>query len=727
VLAYLGYALLAGMLTVWGYSWVFPDAGPGAHHWVGQGMGLWEAYLRSISFAAVVFLVLCILPVVGKWIIIGRFRPGEIRLWSLAYFRFWLVKTLMRTSPLSLMTGSPLTTFYLRAMGARVGRNVTILTNHLPVCTDLLTIGEGTVIRKDAFANGYRAHGGVLQVGAVTLGRDVIVGEGSVLDIDTTMGDGSQLGHRSTLYAGQAVPSGERWHGSPGRRTTEDYTAVEALPYRPWRRAVFAVTQLITTLGLGRIMLGLVLMLAVLAHPRVAGLLESQPYAFTDWVFYADSIAFAGVAVFGGTIVALVVMTTVPRVLQLALKPDTVYPLYGLRHSAERAVARMTNSHMLGQLFGDSSYVVNYVRALGYDLRQVQQTGSNMGTLFKHDNPFLSTVGTGTMIADGVSFMNADYSATSFKVSQAAIGAHNFVGNFVLFPAGARTGDNCLLATKVMVPLDGPMRHDMGLLGSPAFEIPRSVLRDSLPDEHSSRAGFRRDLSAKNRHNLRTMALFMLLRWLNASLAMLAFFAALELSDQFGFLAFSASFVVMLLVGLVVPIGIEHVVTRFRSLQPQFCSIYHPYFWWHERYWKLQIQSRYVAILNGTPFKPLVWRLLGVRIGRRVFDDGCEIPERSLVTIGSGCTLNTGTLIQCHSQEDGVFKSDRTVVGDDVTLGVGALVHYGVTVEDGVVIGVDSFVMKGETLTHGAVWGGNPALEVRASVPSPAALERPLS
>ena len=25
----------------------------------------------------------------------------------------------------------------------------------------------------------------------------------------------------------------------------------------------------------------------------------------------------------------------------------------------------------------------------------------------------------------------------------------------------------------------------------------------------------------------------------------------------------------------------------FRSLRPQFCSIYDPYYWWHERFWKL--------------------------------------------------------------------------------------------------------------------------------------------
>ncbi|QTG80133.1 Pls/PosA family non-ribosomal peptide synthetase [Arthrobacter crystallopoietes] len=726
-LVYVGYCLLAGWLAVVGYQWIFPEAGPGNHQWLGHGMSFGEIYLRSLAFSAATFVLLSILPVAAKWIIIGRFRPHEIRIWSLAYFRFWLVKTLMRTSPLSLMTGSPLTTFYLRAMGAKVGRNVMILTNRLPVCTDLLTIGEGTVIRKDAVLLGYRAHGGVIQVGTLTLGRDVIVGEGSVLDIDTAMGDGSQLAHRSTLYTGQVVPGGERWHGSPGRRTEVDYGGVEATPYRPWRRGWFAISQLVSTLGVGRTMIGLAIALVVLAQPRVAALLEVQPFAFTDWAFYADAVTYAGLTVFGGTVMALVVITTVPRVLQLAVKPDTVYPLFGLRDAAARAVAKLTNSPMLGGLFGDSSYVVNYVRAIGYKQPQVQQTGSNLGTVFKHDNPFLSTIGSGTMIADAVSFMNTDYSATSFKVCRASIGAHNFLGNAVLYPAGAKTGDNCLLATKVMVPIDGPVRRDVGLLGSPAFEIPRSVLRDALPEEHASRTNLRRDLAAKNKHNRHSMALLMLTRWLNMSLALVIMFAALELSDQFGFLAFSGSFVVMLLVGLLVPIGIERLATGLRPLQPQLCSIYNPYFWWHERYWKMSLQSRYAALLNGTPFKPLVWRLLGVRMGARVFDDGCGIIEKTLVTVGSRCTLNAGSTVQSHSQEDGMFKSDHNVIGDDVTLGVGAFVHYGVTVEDGAVVAADSFVMKGTILTSGSLWSGNPAEEARSAITSPIALERPLS
>src|SRR3712207_7928864 len=44
-------------------------------------------------------------------------------------------------------------------------------------------------------------------------------------------------------------------------------------------------------------------------------------------------------------------------------------------------------------------------------------------------------------------------------------------------------------------------------------------------------------------------------------------------------------------------------------------------------------------------------------------DDGASIPERTLVTIGDDVVLNAGATVQCHSQEDGAFKSDRIVIG----------------------------------------------------------------
>jgi non-ribosomal peptide synthetase-like protein len=144
----------------------------------------------------------------------------------------------------------------------------------------------------------------------------------------------------------------------------------------------------------------------------------------------------------------------------------------------------------------------------------------------------------------------------------------------------------------------------------------------------------------------------------------------------------------------------------FRDLQPEEVSIYDPYFWWHERFWKLSWQP---LILDGTPFKNLTWRLQGVRIGKRVFDDGCAIVEKTLVTIGDHCTLGVRSIVQAHSQESGAFKSDRIAIGAGCTLGIGSLVHYGASMGDGAVLAPDSFLMKGEEVPSQARWAGNPA------------------
>ena len=94
-----------------------------------------------------------------------------------------------------------------------------IFSRHVPVCTDLLTIGPDTVIRKESFFSCYRAYAGWIQTGRVTIGRNVFIGEKTVLDINTSMGDVSQLGHASSLHSGQRCRTGERWHGSPAQRT----------------------------------------------------------------------------------------------------------------------------------------------------------------------------------------------------------------------------------------------------------------------------------------------------------------------------------------------------------------------------------------------------------------------------------------------------------------------------------------------------------------------------
>ncbi|MEW1678412.1 Pls/PosA family non-ribosomal peptide synthetase [Streptomyces noursei] len=702
----------AQLLFFLGYSGVVAFATTGGYRWVADGSGASGVYGRAVVFGGAEFLGLCAFPVLAKWLLIGRWTARAFPVWGLTYLRFWIVKVLVHANPVVLFVGSPVYVLYLRALGAKIGRHVTILSRTVPVCTDLLTIGAGTVIRKDAFLLCYRAHAGRIQTGPVTLGRDVFVGERTVLDIDSSMGDGAQLGHTSALPRGTTVPGGQRWHGSPAQPTEVDYVRVPAVRCGTWRRAAFGVVGLAKALliGVPLVVAGTALLLTRV--PVLGGPDDPAPRSVTAGALLLDALVLSLVGFFGFVVVGLAVLGTVPRLLHRLLVPGTAYPLYGFRYSAHRTVARMTNLKFFVWLFGDSSAIVSYLqRGLGYRLSPVEQTGSNFGIGLQHDSPYLSTVGTGTMVADGLSLLNAEVSRTSFSVSRTTIGNHNFLGNYIAYPARGRTGENCLLATKVMVPLDGEVRTGVGLLGSPCFEIPRSVERDSRFDHLRSGDELHRRLAAKNRYNLRTIGLVLLIRWVHVfGLTLLSLATAngdggAGLALDAGFLAGSLGFTAVYYA------LVERCMTRFRPLQPQVCSIYDPYFWHHERLWK--VPDTHFNAFNGTPFKNLVWRLHGVRLGRRVFDDGCHPSERTLTTIGDDCTLNTGSRIQCHSQEDGTFKSDRSTLGAGCTLGVGALVHYGVTLGDGATLAADSFLMKGEDVPAHALWAGNPATAVR--------------
>ncbi|MEU9634777.1 Pls/PosA family non-ribosomal peptide synthetase [Streptomyces tendae] len=696
LLSFLGYAFLLAFVVARGYDWI------------SSGTGLLDAYVRSVTFGAALLLVLCVLPILAKWLLIGRFKPQRFRVWSLVYVRFWLVRTLIRFSPLVLFAGSPLYPLCLRALGARVGRGVTYLSRGLPVCADLLTIGDGTIVRKDSLISCYRAHDGVIETGSVTLGRDAVVSEATVLDIGTRLGDGARLGHASSLHTGQCVPDGAHWHGSPAQPAEHPMPTVEPARCGTARRAAAGVLLLLTVLlAYVPVAVGLVdaLLSRVLHDSAVVREAETQA---AGWTLYADLSAITAVVFFGAVPVALIVLATVPRLLGRFVPPGRTYPLYGFRYAVHRAIVLITNRRALTRLFGDSTCIVHYLRWIGYDLSRVEQTGSNFGTVVKHESPFTSKVGTGTMVADGLSLMNADYSSTSFRLSPTSIGAHNFLGNRIAYPSQGRTGDNCLLATKVAVPVDGPVRHDVGLLGSPCFEIPRSVLRDSSFDDLADGAGLRARLAAKNRHNAATMLCHLFTGWLYFFCVTALFAGAASMYPHWGTVVLAAANALLLPFTVLYFVLVERLLTLRQRPGPLFCSIYDRRFWYRERYWKVPTDL-HLRVLDGTPFKGVVWRMLGVRMGRRVFDDGCAFTERPMVAVGDACTLNAGSAVQCHSQEDGAFKSDRSEIGAHCTLGVGTLVHYGVTVGDGAELAADTFLMKGETVPEGASWAGNPA------------------
>ncbi len=699
-LFFLAYSYLAVLAIATGYAWV------------SAATNVAQICLRLVLLNIAAFLVVCAVPIAAKWVLVGRWKAQQIRIWSLAYVRFWIVKTLIRSSPAArLFIGTPLYVLYLRALGAKIGPGVVIFSRRVPVCTDLLTIGAGAVIRREAIFNCYRAQAGRIEIGPVTLSRDVFIGERSVLDINTRLGDGAQLGHASALHSGQAVPAGERWHGCPAQRTDVNYVRVPPARCGTLRRAAYSAAALLVVLLLYLPLVQVGFSLAIVAASSLAEVLAPGARAGTLGGLVIEALIFSLVLFFGLALVGLLLTVAVSRVLNAFIKPDTVYPLYGFHDAAHRAIARIGNLKFFTYLFGDSAYIVHFLQWLGYRLSPVLQTGVNFGTEVRHANPSLSAVGTGTMVADGLHLVNDEVSSTSFRVSRAAIGPHNFVGNDVTYPAGGRTGDNVLLGTKVLVPLDGKIREGVGLLGAPCFEIPRTVERDKRFDHLRTGEALRRGLAAKNRCDLRTIGVFLFTRWVGVFLFALLYLAALELYDVLPHAVNAMFFALSVVVTAVYLAGVQRCIIALRPVRPTICSIYHPDFWCAERIWKVH-PIHYLHLFDGTPFKNLLWRLMGVRVGRRVFDDGAHISEPTLTAIGDESVLNYRSKIQCHSQEDGTFKCDRTTVGAGCTIGVGAFVLYGVTMGDGAVLAADSFLMKGEYVPARARWGGNPAREM---------------
>ncbi len=705
----LQYAFYTGM------SFVYLVFAIEAYKWQAAADGLLDAYQRALASAVAVSAFAVLLPVAAKWLLIGRWREELIPIWSLSYFRFWAVKQLVQTSPLVLFRGQPIYNTHLRMLGARIGRNASINTRFMPVCTDLLTIGEGAVLAKDSLLQNYRAEFGVIRTGPVTIGADAYVGEGSVIEIGSTIGDGGQLAHASSLQRGQSIPPGGRYWGSPAEPAScaaaGGFVPVPPRPCGQLRRRLYSIVVLASVVGglLPAMELAAVYTARLPSAMALAGtigpalpLVEGLPWLLPAMLGVIASLALFAAGLIGG----LFTVALVPRLLSPLVEPGKVYPLFGFHYAVVALQSWFCNSYVYNIIFGDSSFIVHYLRFVGLDLAVVKQTGSNFGSHQKHDVANLCRIESGTMVSDGLSIINLRQSSSSFKIDQATIGDHSFLGNQVLYIAGARLGAGNLLATKVMVPLDGPVLSHVGLLGSPAFQIPRTTVtaRAFDPLAPSQRGA----LQAKNRHNALTLVQYLTLIWGSTLLTMAIGTATHALYPAWGNAALLAAAAFLPIASVAYFVTMERNGPGALTLEPRNCTIHDLHFWRVERYWKMGETPLKVGF-KGTPFRPWIYRLLGVRMGRMVFDDGCIITEKGLTEIGDDCCLNEATSLQCHSLEDGLFKSDHIRLGAGCTLAVGAFVNYGAEMKERSYLQAGSFLMKGSMVRVQEVWGGNPA------------------
>ncbi len=198
-------SLVLGVLSFWAIN-AIGAAGPWAMAAVAPFV------LLSAAFGAV------ILTVALKWLIIGRYRPGEHPLWSFFVWRdeimnsaqeqlagAWLMKSAFAT---------PLMSAYLRAMGSKVGKGVCCETLNLTEF-DIVHLGDGCAINRQVHVETHLFHDRIMQIGPTTIGSGATLAPMSAVLPDTTIGASTCLGARSVVLRGEELPPGTRWHGAP--------------------------------------------------------------------------------------------------------------------------------------------------------------------------------------------------------------------------------------------------------------------------------------------------------------------------------------------------------------------------------------------------------------------------------------------------------------------------------------------------------------------------------
>lgn len=724
----LAYLACGAAQLALGMAWVGANAAAAwwAVHLVIDAADWPAALVTAVCCALAYLLAAAVLPVAAKWALAGRCKPARIRAWSLDYLRFWVVKALIRSSPMVLFAGSPLYVWYLRSLGARIHPSAYVGLRTPPACPDLLQVGAEAVLCRNAELPTYRVLQGWVETGPVRVGAQARVGEFAYLDIDTALEPVAELAHASSLQAGQRVPAGALWHGSPAQPAGRAAAAPADLSMPPvpaWRRWSFCVLLLAPALTAvvlpllgahavwgegGHALDAAGEPLADLVHEgaRLASAAGNEGWA--GWLRWSGLAAAAYALLL---LAGLLWVATVPRWCAAWLRPGRCYPLYGLHHWLQMAVRSTSNRPWFNALFGDSADIVRYLKAIGWRLPGLVQTGSNFGMAQQHDVPVLCTVGSGTLVSDGLSMLNAEIGARGLQVHEVGLGAHCFLGNAIAVPAGHRVGANCLLASKVMLPLDGPPWEGIGLLGSPAMQIPRVSALGADPTQQHSPQWRAERLRRKTRSNRIGMLLYLGLN-LVPLLALAALWHELYPWGSAHGAWFAAGFANLALAfGLGWLIWVDAASRGFRALQPMRSALLEPAFWRHERHWKLGLANDnfLLAGFAGTPLRGWLWRAMGVKVGRRLLDDGASITEKTLAELGDDCTLGARAILQGHSLEDGNFQSDHLVLEDGCSVGANCYVHYGVRLGAGSTVLADAFVMKGQQVPAGEVWVGNPA------------------
>nr|WP_255447646.1 Pls/PosA family non-ribosomal peptide synthetase [Schumannella sp. 10F1B-5-1] len=655
--------------------------------------------LGLLAIALVLFVTpfgrMAIAVVIARVLLAGL-RPGDYPRGGGVHLRLWMAEQGAALVGAASLSGAPWISYYARALGAKVSRDVDL--HALPPVTGMLSMGRGAAVEPEVDLTGWWIDGDIVRVGGIRIGAGATVGARSTLAPGTHLGKRSEIAPGSSVFG--RVPSGQLWAGSPAARigSARAWWPAE----RPERRSRWMLAY-----GASSIAISLLPVLAIAAGAVVVA------------AFVRDATS-AGQIVLGA-LAALVPATLVTGVVAAGLVLAGVRLLaIGLREGVHPVRSR------IGWQAWATERLLDLARTLLFPIYSslftpiwLRMLGAKVGREVEASTvlliPSMTEIRDGAFLADDTLVAPYELGGGWVRIARAQLGARSFLGNSGIAGGGRKVPRDALVAVLSAAP--SKSKAGSSWLGSPAMRLRRQVNEGDLARTFAPPAHLRvaRALWELGR-------IVPVLLTCAIGLAVVLTLAAITVAWGLGW-AIVLSGLVLLAAGAVAAAlstaAKWMLVGRIRAGE-------HPL--WSSFIWRNEVADTFVEMIAapwfattaiGTPALNVWLRSLGARIGRGVWCESYWLPEADLVVLGDGSTVNRGCVVQTHLFHDRIMSMDAVALDPGATLGPHSVVLPAARIGAHATVGPASLVMRGESVPEGSRWSGNPIGPWREVVVAP--------
>jgi len=642
-----------------------------------------------------------------KWVILGKVQSGSHRLYSIFFLRWWLVRqitTAMGTFVMTFLQETAYMSWYLRLLGATIGNDVKVNTIFISEF-DQVFVGDKSVIGLDVNLAGHEFRDGLLTIGLIMIGPKCVIGPRCILSSGASVPSNVELLAGSvlsnTILESDVVLHAARREASCLRDDCDHPGQMYS-------------TTLICLHALGFLS---VMVVYLLIFVKVPLLLHSQ-------VKRAMSYVGGGGQILRWTILILIVpecssmmflayVAIATRVLTGHIEAGTYEctPLFALRiWYVDRLCFNMYYASTCSLVPRTIIGWYYSCRGITIGARSFFGSGEMMGACAQ-----MITIGDDVFIGDSNYFIPYKHVGHNILVTHQTLADLTQVGNWAVFVGEVNVERRNMIGSKSVISSDTVMQPDSAYMGCPAVMVGNRFLsaedtgrmvhsvRNCASEDSTDATDFEDDSqdSRTIRYWIYTIQSVLVLVLFDVVVALTYASFTNMIWTLYALLGWWCVSLLPLMAttGLIMMVVMLWLLKRFlvgNRYQGQ-APLYSWKFMSQEYMGMIQglLFSFILWMIEGTPLMNMCLRLMGAKVGSRVWFDTIPPVELDLLEIGDNSIIDHNVLIVPHTMDYGKMQFSPIVIGTncvvsmDCLLMPGTFLNYGVELMTGTVSSKD--------------------------------------